>query len=237
MTDDGPSITLTSFPHFSDSDGVSEKYSNNGYHSSNNHGAIIGSAYSIIPRSVTDSFQGIIHSIFIKSGAMTTQEIKSEWITPRDSSNILCDYFIGHFPALNTHTTGSFKNTMYGYASQNQALTNSNSATIDVTDGINFNSGDLQTITGITVTDQRAIGVQMWFKGTFADNDKIIGFETVSGPPLVYFERVGNDIKVSQPFSDLEIVFSSAVTSVAANRWTLFGLSAGWMARSNNYMI
>ena len=126
---------------------------------------------------------------------------------------------------------------MYGYASQNQALTNSISATVDAIDGLNFNSGDSQTITDITVTDQRAIGVQMWFKDSLADNDKIMGFGTVSGAPFVYFERVGNDIKVSQSFSALEIVFSSAVTSLTSTDWTFFGLSAGWMARSNNYMI
>jgi hypothetical protein len=236
MVDNG-SITLTSFPHFSTAIVATETKPDNFYARGDKMGAVIGSTSYGVSGSFTDSFEGIIHSIFIKSGAMTTQEIIDEWITPRDSSSILCDYFIGHFPALNTHTAGSFENTMYGYASQNQALTNSNSATVDATDGLNFISGDSQTITGITVTDQLAIGLQIWFKGSFSDNDKIMGFGTVSGTPFLYFERVGNDIKVSQPFSTLEIVFSSAVTSLTSTDWTFFGLSAGWMARSNNYMV
>ena len=47
---------------------------------------------------------------------------------------------------------------MSGYNSQSQSLTNSIAATVDATNGLLFSNGDTQTINGVKVTDQRALG-------------------------------------------------------------------------------
>ena len=94
--------------------------------------------------------------------------INDSTVPPTISPSYPWDYFIGMFPDLGTEDTPHyFKNLMKNYNSQNIVLDNSSGFPLDTTNGMQFSSGNSQSMTSITVTAQRAIGVQFWFKGSF----------------------------------------------------------------------
>ena len=134
-------------------------------------------------------------------------------------------------------SSNSFTNLMFNYNSQTISFTNSLSKIVDATNGLSFNSGDVQTISNIKVTAQRAIGVQFWYKGIFTDNTQIASLAKDSSNKSVYFVRSGNDILLKSTYSGLTVTFSSAASSLDSTGWTMFGYSVGWKGVSNNFMI
>lgn len=150
----------------------------------------------------------------------------------------MCDYFISMFDDLGVQDASSkFKNLMLGYNSQSQEFTNSLASTVDATNGLSFSSGQTQTITGVSVTSQRAIGVQFWFKGTFTNSAQLAAIAKSASVKSAYIDRTSNDINVKSTHSGLSVTLSNAVTSMDSTGWIFIGFSVGWMARSNDFMM
>ena len=184
------------------------------------------------------SFQGIIHSVFVNTNTgLSSTEIYDSIGIPRDSNAQLCDYFIAMFSNLNVkESDNSFKNTMLGYDGSTATFSDSNSITPDTTSGILFSSGQTQTISTLSTGNNRAIGFQMWVKGTYIDNNNIAIIYSGSNK-VINLRRSSNDIILDTDYSGSTITFSSAVTTLSSTAWTFFGISIGWMSRNNDYMM
>ena len=185
-----------------------------------------------------NSFQGIIHSVFVNTNTgLTSTEIYDSIGIPRDSNAQLCDYFIAMFPNLNVKESGnSFKNTMLGYDGSTATFSDSNSITPDPTSGNPFSSGQTQTVSTFSTGNNRAIGFQMWVKGTYVDNNDIAVVYSGSNK-VVNLRRSGNNIIQQTDYSGSTITFSSAVSTLSSTTWTFIGISIGWMSRNNDYMM
>lgn len=183
-------------------------------------------------------FQGIIHSAYLLDGAKSSSYIQSNILTPRDSPAYLCDYYTSYFSMMTTMSpTNTFYNMMSSYNSQNGVFANGILATVDATDGLEFASGNFQSITGLTVTAQKAIGVRFWFKGSFAADTVFLYLHNSGSGNYAAFTTSGNDIRATQIYSSSEVVFSNAKTTLSSSAWTLFGFSVGYTARNTQYML
>ena len=179
-----------------------------------------------------------MHTFRAVSSAMSSTQITNTWLVPSNSGSAPCDYFIGMFNDFGVQTAGSqFDNQMYGYNSNNQMLTNSIGATVDATEGLLFSSGDTQIIQGVSITNQRAIGVQFWFKGSFTNNQVIAAIAKSGAVKSVYMERLGANFVLKTTHSATSVTFAGANSSLNSNAWTFIGFSLGWMARGNNFMM
>ena len=58
-----------------------------------------------------------------------------------------------------------------------------------------------------------------------------------SSSKCVYFDRNGNDWRLMTTYSGLSYNFTGAATSLSSTRWIFFGMSAGLMARNNDFML
>jgi len=158
---DSSNFNFYSYPRFASS-ALSESTSKTNYNTNSGFIGIFGGRIDNSSTTVYNSFQGIIHTVVITSGALTTAQIASSYLVPTTSSTI-CDYFISAFRDLGVQdASNAFTNSMYGYNSQSQQFTNSLASTVDAVNGLNFAAGQTQTITNVVVTAQRAIGVQFW---------------------------------------------------------------------------
>ena len=133
--------------------------------------------------------------------------------------------------------TNQFKNSMFGYNSQNGVFTNSISATVDTTNGLAFSPGDTQSITGITGTLQKAVGVRLWFKGGFSGNSDFLVLHTSATGDFATMKTQGNNIEATQMFSSSKVTFTSAKSSLTSSSWIMIGLSAGYVARGNQFIM
>ena len=133
--------------------------------------------------------------------------------------------------------SNTFTNLMSNYNSQSVLFSNSLSSSLDATNGLSMSVGDIQTISNIKTTTQRAIGIQFWYKGTFTDGSQIASLSKDSINKSVYLSRSGSDILLKSTYSNLVVPFSSAASSMDSSGWIMVGLSAGWMAKNNDFMI
>ena len=183
------------------------------------------------------SLIGIFHSAYFTDSALSSSAIVSNFLTPRYSSS-LCDYFIGMFPDLGVQdNSGYFKNLMSGFQTQNQQFQNSLSRSLDLTDGLSFQSGDVQSISSIKITTQRAIGIQLWFKGSFIDGQIWFGLLKNAFTKSVYLDRQGNDLRIKSTYSANSIVLTNAINSLDSTGWIFLGISVGWITRNDDFII
>ena len=142
------------------------------------------------------------------------------------------------FSNLGNQLAGNtFLNMMNNYGGHTQSLVNTLAATVSATDGLSISGGQTQTVTGVKVTDQRAIGIQIWFKGTFTNNQIAVALSKSASVKSVYIDRNSNDLRLKTTHSGLSFTFSNAVSSMSSSGWIFMGLSVGWMARNNDFMI
>ena len=186
-----------------------------------------------------NSFQGIIHSVFVNTNTgLTSVQIYSSLGIPRDSNTVLCDYFIASFPNLNVkESDNSFKNIMFGLEGSTATFSDSNSITPDPTLGIPFSSGQTQTISSFSPGNNKAIGFQMWVQGSYTGNNDIVTIYSGGNIKIINLKRSSNDIIVETDYSGATISFSSAISTLSSSTWTFWGISIGWISRSNNYMM
>jgi hypothetical protein len=204
------------------------------YHSS--YGANFGGFYT--GGGFIRSFQGIIHTAFIKESTMSAATIATTWLVPRISPNYLCDYYIGMFNNFGKQLTGStFNNQMYNYAGQTQMLTNFIASTVDVTNGLSFSATEVQAIQGVIVTAQRAIGVQFWFKGSFSDTQTIASISKSGSVKNAFLDRTGTDVRLRSTQTATMVTLSNAAGSINSSMWTLVSFSVGWLARNNDFIM
>lgn len=132
----------------------------------------------------------------------------------------------------------TFKNLMYGFDGHTQSLTNTLGAVVDPINGLPIAFGDTQTIIDIKVTEQRAIGVQLWYKGYFGINAVLFALKFSSTTKVIYFETDINDIKLRNSYSGTSFVdFSNAIANLDPTKWTFIGMSIGWQGRSQAFMM
>ena len=94
---------------------------------------------------ITNEFKGIVHSIRVKSSAMTSTEIENTWLTPTNSGAALWDYFVSMFDDLGANIKENTQ-TMLGYSGFNIRLIPKSPFTTTPEDGLLLNSGDINTI-------------------------------------------------------------------------------------------
>ena len=164
---------------------------------------------------MNNTLQGIVHSVFVNTNTgLTSTQIYNSLNIPRDSSAQLCDYFIATFPNLNVkESDNTFKNTMLNYNGSTAIFADSNAVTPDPTSGIPFSSGQTQTISTFSTGNNRAIGFQMWVKGTYVDNNDIAVVYSGS-TKVINLKRSGNNILLETDYSGSSITFSSAATTL-----------------------
>ena len=126
---------------------------------------------------------------------------------------------------------------MYNHYSQTQQFTNSLSSTVDATNGLSFSLGQTQTITSIKVTNQRAIGVQFWVKGSFTNNAQIASIAKSSSDKGAYMITSANDILVKTTYSSSSVLLSNAISGLDSTNWIFIGFSVGWMGTNNDFMF
>ena len=119
---------------------------------------------------------------------------------------------------------------------QNIQFSNSFSSTVD-SNGLAFSNGQTQTIINVKVTSQRAIGVQLWVMGGFANNAQIASIAKDLSNKGAYVYRFANNIILGTTYSGTTITFSNAVTSLNNSGWILIGFSIGWMGTNNDFML
>ena len=130
----------------------------------------------------------------------------------------------------------TFKNVMLGYDGSTAIFADSNAVTPDPTSGIPFSSGQTQTISTFSTGNNRAIGFQMWMKGTYINNNNIVVIYSGSNK-VINLRRSSNNIMLDTDYSGSSITFSSAVSTLSSTTWTFIGISIGWMSRNNDYMM
>ena len=127
---------------------------------------------------------------------------------------------------------------MYNYNSQSQTFANSISAPVDSANGLQFVAGQTQSISSVKITEQMAVGVQVWFKGAMAAGSKFASVSKDSANKSVYLERSGADIVMKTTYSStVSVTFSGAATNLDPANWIFIGMSVGWMARNRDFMM
>ena len=213
-TTSSSNFNFYSYPRFSTSV-ITESTTNSTFLYTSNNSAIFGGKINIFSTSFSNSFQGIVHTINIQNAVYTSSSIISNFLVPTSSQYAIWDYFIGMFTDLGVQdASNSFANVMYNHYSQTQQFTNSLSSTVDATNGLSFSSGQTQKITNVKVTDQRAIGVQFWIKGSFEDNIQIASIAKSPTSKGAYVKRSGNDILVKTTYSTATITFPNAASQL-----------------------
>jgi cysteine-rich repeat protein len=236
FTEGSSTFNMISFPHFSTSS-LSGSGASTNYRDRSGFWANLG-GYYIENSGFIKSFQGIIHSAFIKESTMSAATIATTWLVPRISPSYLCDYYIGMFNNFGEQLTGSsFNNQMYNYAGQTQMLTNSIASTVDVTNGLSFSATEVQAIQGVIVTVQRAIGVQFWFKGSFNDAQTIASISKSGSVKNAFLDRTGTDVRLRSTQTATMVTLSNAAGSINSSMWTLVSFSVGWLARNNDFIM
>ena len=235
-THDGTNYNFLSFPHFT-TPAMSESTPNTNYNSTTFYFGIFGGNISNLTTTVSNSLNGIMNKIYMKPTFMTEAQIISSFITPISTSAATWDYFISMFNNLGSMVLSSFTNLQYNYNSQTQSLVNSISSPVDPTDGLLFTSGQTQSISNVKITSQRAVGVQFWFKGTFINGNRFAIVSRDSIKKSVYLERSGTDINLKTTYSSNIITFANAASLLDSSMWIYIGMSVGWMARNNDFMI
>ena len=209
-TTSSTNFNFYSNPRFSTS--VLNEGTSNSIFRNNNYSGVFGGKIDNQHSSFSNSFQGIVHAINIQNTAYLPSSIVSSFLVPTSSPYVVCDYFIGMFTNLGVQDASSaFTNVMYNHYSQTQQFTNSLSSTVDTTNGLSFSSGQTQTITSVKVTDQRAIGVQFWVKGSFTNNNQIASIAKSSTSKGAYVARNANDILVKTTYSSATVTFPNAI--------------------------
>jgi len=134
-------ITFISYPHFQNTPKTSTIVTNFNY----------AETYLVIGDAVTNvsgkdiEFQGIIHSVRIISTIYSETEIRSSFLRPTGTPNVLWDYFTSMFPDLSTqNTTNHFKNYMRGHNGNSIEFKNSHSSNLDSSNGLKISSGETQ---------------------------------------------------------------------------------------------
>mmetsp|Transcript_10922 Transcript_10922/g.12274 ORF Transcript_10922/g.12274 Transcript_10922/m.12274 type:complete len:304 (-) Transcript_10922:487-1398(-) len=204
------------------------------YTSSPNFRAVIGSDTTDVN---SYTFKGVIHRAYFKSGYLTENEIKSQFIQPKGSNPTLCMYFIGSFPNMGTSQDANreFKNLLKNNDGQNLVLTNTDSASLSA-DGPVLASGQKLTLTNIKVTAMRAVGLQFWFKGSFQDNTELVKIKTPSGGKPVYLIREGSHVIIRNSYATTTIAnLTSANDNLDSTKWTYYALNLYWVANSNDF--
>lgn len=124
---------------------------------------------------------------------------------------------------------------MAGYDSQSHSMSLSSAATIDPTNGIGLVPGITQSINAITVTDSRAVSVQIWFKGSVHTGTRLLSIASYDYD-FAYIERSSNDFVIG---SDNEPPFTiaGAYSALDDTDWVLIGLSFGWASIGTDHLI
>ena len=189
-TNDNVNFKFYSYPHFQTTS-ISESFPKYDYTSQTYYAAVFGGEISSGVVVVSNYLYGIYNKIYMKPILMTDASIVSSFISPITTSTYLWDYFISMFTDLGTMgASNSFSNLMYNYNSQMQILTNSISSPVDTTNGLSFSFGQTQTITSVLVTDEKAIGIQFWFKGSFIDGTELVALKKDSANKSTVFDVV-----------------------------------------------
>ena len=164
--DNGSNYFLYGFPNFA-TPAITYSASNTDYATESYFRSTFGGEY-VSSSSIINSFQGIIHTVNIVSSFYSASQAATSFLVPTVNPAYPWDYFIGMFPDLGSELTPHFfKNQMSNYNSQNVIFDNDAGFPLDSVNGMQFSSGNSQSMTNIIVTSQRAIGVQFWFKGSF----------------------------------------------------------------------
>lgn len=124
---------------------------------------------------------------------------------------------------------------MFGYDSQSHSMSLSSAATIDPTDGIKLVPGITQSVNAITVTDSRAVSVQVWFKGSVQDGTRLLSIASyVYG--FAYIQRSSNDFVVDSDMGP-PFTIAGAYSALDNTNWVLVGLSFGWATIGTDHLI
>lgn len=236
ITEGNNDLNFYSFVHFSTTP-LTETKSSNGHLEGNSFGLIFGSFLDYSSETLKWSFQGIIHSAYFRDNDRSGNHIRDNYLTPRSSPAYACDYFSSYFHLMTSMTGNNFYNGMFGYQGQNVVFTNSLGSQVDSTDGLSFSPVETQSITGISATLQKAIGIRFWFKGDLATNTNFLAIHSSGTGDFAVLKTNGNDIEATQIFSSDKITFSNAKSTLSSSSWTMFGLSVGYIARGSQYIM
>ena len=115
---DGTYYTFVSFPHF-ETTYISEMTSTTAYYfSSSTFWGVFGGSVSNGTTEISNTLNGIMNKIYIKSVSMIEDDITSSIINPMSDSATLCDYFTSMFTGLGPISPNHFINLMSRYNSQ-----------------------------------------------------------------------------------------------------------------------
>jgi cysteine-rich repeat protein len=228
-------FNFISFPHFSTSY-LFETTARTTYQDMAQFGLNVG-GFFVNNTGFVNSLQGIMHSAFIRQESMSSASIMSTWLVPRTTPSYPCDYFTGMFRNLGLQNNLEFTNLMHNYDGHSQLMTNLINAPVDPTNGISFTIGSIQSIQWVKVTEQRAIGVQFWYKGGFESNKIIVSITKVSSVKNAYLARYGNDILLKTTHDSTTVTFTGAITSLTTSDWIFVSISVGWTARNDDFVM
>jgi cysteine-rich repeat protein len=228
-------FNFISFPHFSTSY-LFETTARTSYQDMAQFGLNIGGLY-VNNTGFVNSLQGIMHSAFIRQESMMPASIMSMWLVPRSAPNYPCDYFTGMFNDLGTETNSEFTNLMCNYQTHSQTMTNFIKAPVDPIDGVSFMPGKRQSIQWVKVTEQRAIGIQFWYKGTFNPSSNIVSITKLASIKNAYLARDSSDLVLRTTQGIPVVTFSGANGSISGSAWTFIAISVGWLARNDDFVM
>ena len=118
-----------------------------------------------------------------------------------------------------------------------QGFYNTISNPVDSTNGMLFAPTQMVQITGVSITNQRAVGVQFWFKGSFGNNAKFVSISSDLSNKKFYFMQLTNRIYLRTDYGSANVFFGSIVSALDQNIWTYFGMSVSWVANNNMFMM
>jgi cysteine-rich repeat protein len=230
----GGNWNFYSYPHFQTSPKI-DTASYYSFHGEGKRGMFGGVKET---GSIERELEGIIHSAYFEESRYSDSQIRSNYLPPR-SSPFVCDYFTGMFADLTTTDTNDyFPNKLSNYNGNVQTFRNSNSAVLDATNGLPISSGQTYTIENVKATDQRALSVQLWFKGVFSTGQRIVSFSKDGSNKNLYMTRSGSDLVFTTTDSTtVTITFSGALAPIISGAWVYIGMSVGWLGRGDNFMI
>lgn len=141
------------------------------------------------------------------------------------------------FNNLGIHKNSEFTNQMYNYEGHSQSMSNSINAPVDPTEGVFFTSGKTQSIQWVKVTEQKAIGVQFWYKGSFEADKIIVSIAKMASIKNAYLMRDGSNALLKTSHSTVTVTFAGAIANLVTSDWIFIGLSVGWTARNDDFLM
>lgn len=141
------------------------------------------------------------------------------------------------FPSLGVqNSTSYFKNLMEGYGGQAQWLRNQGYL-LDTSEGALLAVNQTLSVQNIKATIERAVGIQFWFKGSLTDTYQLVALRKNSTVDFARITRNGNDVVIRSSYTAATATLSYAASSNSPTKWTLIGLTVGWMTTADQFIL